>query len=438
MKALGPFEDGSFASVASSDGKAYLAYQTDPRQPESAIRVVELAAERVIRSYPTGVGAAFPLLKPTGTPVMVAWRRADTGRIHYANPLTDTDPHDLGDVGANNEPFAWDGDWLWWQDATFQIKRANVVVGVGREVVAGQLGRGTGIARIVNGRAILRDFDRIAYGLTFPCYAAGCVALEGNTGGLVVVRESDQRVARAYGAQDCFTPRIVGWGSGVVACTYGSGSVRAVVLAANDFEDGPIVLPVPNQPPPPPPPAQEPDPPPQETGSMLTDQHKHVRNRYVAKFAVPEKATFESPDEWEDRLRRRWTIPLIQQMMFSFPNDGFCVKSADAGRPESKDAMGRVIGGVLHYYDLLTGAGTGRPTLVDDPPAHPIPGQFIHTEYGPVDLLGTAAPPPAENPPPTTPPPTTPPPTGTDLAAVHAKLDAILAKLAQPIVIGRL
>jgi hypothetical protein len=429
VKALGPFEDGSFASVASSDGKAYLAYQTDPRQPESAIRVVELATERVIRSYPTGVGAAFPLLKPTGTPVMVAWRRADTGRIHYANPLTDTDPHDLGDVGANNEPFAWDGDWLWWQDATFQIKRANVVVGVGREVVAGQLGRGTGIARIVNGRAILRDFDRIAYGLTFPCYAAGCVALEGNTGGLVVVRESDQRVARAYGAQDCFTPRIVGWGSGVVACTYGSGSVRAVVLAANDFEDGPIVLPVPNQPPPtPPPPA--PEPPPQETTVEIPDHFSIVQ---AVSDAHPQLLAANNKETMTELL---WRI--VTALREHDPQWGLLSKSAGenhtliGGLRVGVDSL--AYNGADQIVDIFRaawdGPGTGGLTWGIDE------RRPSNARVTPPPFPGTA--PPVENPPPTTPPPTTPPPTGTDLAAVHAKLDAILAKLAQPIVLGRL
>jgi hypothetical protein len=432
MKALGPFEDGSFASVAVSDGKAYLAFQTDPRV-ESEIRVYDLATEKRIATYPAGIGAAFPLLKPTGSPLMVAWRRADNWRIHYARPLADDEPSDLGDQGANNEPFAWDGDWLWWQDATFQIKRANVVVGVGREVVPGQIGVGTGIARIVNGRAILRDLDRIAYGLTFPCYAAGFVALEGNTGGLVVVRESDQRVARAYGAQDCFTPRIVGWGSGVVACTYGAGSVRAVVLAANDFEDGPIVLPVPSQPPPLPPPAPEPEPPPQETGSMLPDNVSAIRDRWVARFEVPQG----SPGAAVEEACRQWSRNFSQQVRFETNNPRWGMKNAGGGRPTSKDTIAFDLGdGRIRIWDLISGAGTGRGTLVADPHSEDITGQVFEPQP-PVDHLGVGQPP-VENPPPTTPPPSTPPPTGSDLAAVHAKLDAILAKLAQPIVIGRL
>ncbi len=243
------FEDGSFASVASCDGRAYLAFQTDPRG-QSQIRIYDLASEQIIRAYDAGAGAAFPLLKPTGSPLMVAWRRADTGRIHYAWPLLkDKPPADLGDIGANNEPFAWDGDWLWWQDADFQIKRGNVVSGMGRETMTGQIGRGTGISRILNGRALLRDFDRLAYGLTFPSYAAGHVGLEGNTGGCVVVRERDRFVARVWPGMDCFAPKIVGWNDGVIAGTSGSGSVRSVVLTSNDFEDGPIVLPT--APPPP-------------------------------------------------------------------------------------------------------------------------------------------------------------------------------------------
>ncbi len=127
---------------------------------------------------------------------------------------------------------------------------------------------------------------------------------------------------------------------------------------------------------------------PKETPTMLTDAHKALRGRWLERFPIPSKRADESSDAWEDRLRREWTIPFVQQMMFSFHGDGFCVKSADAGRPESKDAMGRVIGGTLHYYDLLLGAGTGRPTLVEDPPAIAIPGQHIRREHGPVDRLG--------------------------------------------------
>lgn len=347
------FEDGSFASVAVHDGRAYLAFQTDPRRTDSQVRVYDLATERLVRAYNTGGGAAFPLLKPTGAPLMVAWRRADTWRIHYAEPLVDAEPSDLGDVGANNEPFAWDGDWLWWQDAVFQIKRANVVVGLGREVVPGQLGRGTGIARIVNGRAILRDFDRTAFGLTFPCYAAGCVALEGNTGGLVVVREADLHVARAWPALDCFTPKIVGWNDGVIAATSGSGSVRAVVLSARDFEDGPIVLPPPTTPPGP-----TPDPPKEPTPVPTAPN----------RFAVVQALHQEQP--WLIRTPHAFTNAVAYRLWLDDPRWGHNIKRGNQGLSEDalafKDPASRA-GGVC-IVDIIGAAGSLDP----DKPPHPV------------------------------------------------------------------
>jgi hypothetical protein len=438
VKLCGPFEDGSFASVAHSDGRSFLAYQA-----ENQVRVRDLATERIIRAYDAPGGAAFPLLKPGGSTLLVAFRRGDDARIRWANPLVDETPHDLGDVGANNEPFCWDGDWLWWQDAQFQIKRWNPVRGGTHETMHGQHGRGTGIARVVNGRAILRDVDRVAFGLTFPCYAGDYVALEHSSKGMVLLRQSDEHQVRVWPTLDCIVPKIVGWSGGVIAGTAGSGSVRAAIVAHADLSL-PVVAPPPQPPPVTPPPAEPPPVVPPTKAHMLTAEHKALRARYMARFPLPSKQSHESDDQWEDRLRRQWTIPLIQQFMFSFPNDGFCVKSADAGRPESKDAMGRVIGGVLHYYDLLLGAGTGRPQLVIDPPAVPIPGQHIRTEYGPVDALGEpvvqpppVVEPPQVNPPPVTPPPVTPPPASGDVLArlgvLEAKLDLILTKLSQPL-----
>lgn len=146
--------------------------------------------------------------------------------------------------------------------------------------------------------------------------------------------------------------------------------------------------PAPTDPPVPGPTPTDPHPEPEEPMERLTAAHKELRARYVARFPVPSKNDGEGQDAWEDRVRRQWTIPFIQQMMASFPGDGFCVKSADAGRPESKDAMGRERGGRLYVYDLLEGTGTGRPRLVDDPAPEDITGQFVHREYGPVDRLG--------------------------------------------------
>lgn len=122
--------------------------------------------------------------------------------------------------------------------------------------------------------------------------------------------------------------------------------------------------------------------------------------RYAAAFPL---WTMPAGPPAEERARQ-WTIGFARQSMFSLPELKFGSKKADATRPLSKDAIAQEQDPgdprtVLLAWDLLSGAGSGSPTLNHDPDAQDITGQvfFPVTAH---DSLGGAVDPPAPPPPP--------------------------------------
>lgn len=123
-----------------------------------------------------------------------------------------------------------------------------------------------------------------------------------------------------------------------------------------------------------------------------------TRDRYVAAFPLWVMAPGEAA---EDRART-WTLGLIAQVAFEHPTALYGSKRAAKGNPLSKDSMAQPQGnGRLYAWDLLSGAGTGAPTIVAHPESVDITGQIFEPVTG-ADVIGGA---------PSTTPPTTPPAT---------------------------
>lgn len=164
---------------------------------------------------------------------------------------------------------------------------------------------------------------------------------------------------------------------------------------------GPIVVP-----PPPPPPVN----PPQETPVRLEQKHSDVIEAFAARFPPP------GGDE--DALRDHWTPKLVEQMVFSFPGEGWCWKSTSPGGRPSSDVIARQAGGGMWGYDLIPNAGLSSWRL--DAHAGPID---LRTQapirMNPVNHLGAQQPP--TNPPTT--PPVTPPATGRPFPEVYMPWD---------------
>lgn len=191
--------------------------------------------------------------------------------------------------------------------------------------------------------------------------------------------------------------------------------------------------PPPTQPPPivDPPPAV--DPPPPEHTMQLPDPVKASRDRYVARFPVPQG----SPGDAFEEEARQWSRRLSQQVRFDTGDARYGMKNAGGGRPTSKDTLAFDLGdGRIRIWDMLNGTGTGRPTLVNDPASEDVTGQSFEPQPAVDHVGGGIVQPPPVDPPPVTPPPVTPPPASGDVLArlgvIEAKLDLALAKLGQP------
>ncbi len=113
----------------------------------------------------------------------------------------------------------------------------------------------------------------------------------------------------------------------------------------------------------------------------------NTRDRYVAAFPL-----WNVPPEQADDTARQWTLGLIAQINFEHPSQGYGSKRADAGRPLSKDSLAQNTAAALWNFDLLTGTGTGHPSLVINPDAVDISGQIWEFVQG-RDVIGHAPPP---------------------------------------------
>jgi hypothetical protein len=128
----------------------------------------------------------------------------------------------------------------------------------------------------------------------------------------------------------------------------------------------------------------------------LAAEIKTVRTRYVAVFPVPQG---EPGPAFEEQVRQ-WSIRFAEQVAYDVPGQGYGTKRASPTRPISKDSLARNAGDTLLSWDLLIGAGTGQPRLIDDPDSKDITGQ-VFVRVTPTNHVAGAPPPPD---PPTEPP----------------------------------
>jgi hypothetical protein len=68
-----------------------------------------------------------------------------------------------------------------------------------------------------------------------------------------------------------------------------------------------------------------------------------------------------------DDDRRQLTRTILEQLAFEMPGDGWTWKSADPGRPPSKDSLSRLVGGRLCNWDWQSGATRQRAVQAGTP-----------------------------------------------------------------------
>jgi hypothetical protein len=85
---------------------------------------------------------------------------------------------------------------------------------------------------------------------------------------------------------------------------------------------------------------------------------------------------------------RAWTRATCEQLRYTFPDGGWCAKSAGAGRPQSKDVVARQLAGGFEGWAVLTAAGAQGPRQLTDPPEYvELPFQ-VAIPVDPVNHLG--------------------------------------------------
>jgi hypothetical protein len=110
---------------------------------------------------------------------------------------------------------------------------------------------------------------------------------------------------------------------------------------------------------------------------------------FAARYPIPQG----TPGEAHEEACRQWTLRFCEQCTFSFPFMRYGAKRASPDRPTSKDTLARQDVVTLWGWDLLIGAGTGRPTLISGPGpgknlTDPPDGPQVFVEVAPYDWLG--------------------------------------------------
>lgn len=147
--------------------------------------------------------------------------------------------------------------------------------------------------------------------------------------------------------------------------------------------------------------------------------------RYVARFPVPQQATPGPATEPFENICRGWCWNLAEQVQFDTGDPRWGVKNAGGGRPQSKDSI-TFNGPRLINYDLLTGVGTGRPTLNLAVSGEDITGQ-VFMPVKAVNHVGGAVPDPVKPP-----PVVTPAPVGKSRVQVHADIRELVRFYMEP------
>lgn len=155
----------------------------------------------------------------------------------------------------------------------------------------------------------------------------------------------------------------------------------------------------------------------------LPQKVKALLQTFEAKFPLPQG----TPGEAHEERCREWVIRFAEQAAYEFPSDRYGVKRASPTRPISKDSLAQKKTRLVSW-DLMDGAGTGHPTISDEPEFHDIPDQ-VFVEVAPIDHLGGGVPtpqPPSPQPPP--PVPVGPAHSYTDTLSLANALDAAYRK----------
>lgn len=133
----------------------------------------------------------------------------------------------------------------------------------------------------------------------------------------------------------------------------------------------------------------------------LSSDVLNIRSAYVAAFPLWHGMPVDTPEQValaEDRARQ-WVYGFQQQVAYSLPGQSYGSKRASATRPVTKDGLAQQTNGRLIVWDMLSGAGTGSPTLTENPSGEDITGQ-IFVPVAPANLLGLSQVPPGPTQPP--------------------------------------
>jgi hypothetical protein len=166
-------------------------------------------------------------------------------------------------------------------------------------------------------------------------------------------------------------------------------------------------------------PAPTPAPVPKDGPMKLTDAEKATLTAFAAAFPMTTVA--------DEDGRRAWTWKLAQTFAARFPAQGWGTKRASSTRPLSKDAVARIVDGIIWSWDVVTG---GNDPLKLNPNADAENISASGQVFVPVDahdwIGGTVEPPVEPEVPGPEVPPTTPP--DADLVArVKALEEAVVA-----------
>jgi hypothetical protein len=117
--------------------------------------------------------------------------------------------------------------------------------------------------------------------------------------------------------------------------------------------------------------------------------HSALLQRFAAKFPLPQG----QPGDAHENRCRDWCRQFAEQVRFTTGDEDWGVKRA-AG-PQSKDTIAENRGnGKMIVFDLMTGAGTGHPTLNVHPHGEEVGDGQTFIPVAPVDHLGSGPVPP--------------------------------------------
>jgi hypothetical protein len=153
--------------------------------------------------------------------------------------------------------------------------------------------------------------------------------------------------------------------------------------------------------------------PPESTPMRLTEPEKALLTAFAA--AVP------MPVSTDEEARRAWTMKLAQTFKSRFPAAGWGTKRASDTRPLAKDAIARIVDGIIWSFDVVLGGDVLKLNPNADGENISVTGQvFVPVDAH--DWLGGTVEPPVE---PEVPNPEVPP--SSDLEARVASLETFLS-----------